>query len=210
MKRGPPSRKIFPFTPMTKDPSTNGNHPLRKSENYYSQGSEVSGVRLIFRTLSYRNYRLFFIGNGISMIGSWMQQIAMSWLVYRLTNSALLLGVIAFAGLFPGFLLTPLAGVLSDRWNRSHIILVAQVLEMLQALVLAFLVVTDMIAVWHIILLSVFVGLVIAFEVPARQSFVVHIIDRREDLGSAIALNSAMFNGARLIGPTIAGVTIAV
>lgn len=178
-----------------------------KSEKNLS--SESSGIRLTFRTLSYRNYRLFFIGSGISMIGNWMQQVAMSWLVYRLTNSSLLLGIIAFAGLFPGFLLTPLAGVLSDRWSRRHILLVSQVLAMLQAIVLAFLVITGIVAVWHIVLLSVLLGLISAFDIPARQSLIVDMIEKREDLGSAIALNSALFNGGRLLGPSLAGITIA-
>ena len=167
-------------------------------------------VKLVFRTLSYRNYRLFFIGNGLSMIGNWMQQIAISWLVYRLTGSSLLLGIVAFAGLFPGFILMPLAGVLTDRWNRRRILLVSQILATLQALALTFLVMTDMITVWHILLLSVFFGLISAFDIPARQSFVVDLIGKREDLGSAIALNSALFNCARLLGPSLAGVTIAV
>lgn len=171
---------------------------------------KFSGIKLTFRTLSYRNYRLFFIGSGISMVGNWMQQVAMSWLVYRLTNSPLLLGVIAFAGLFPGFILAPLAGVLSDRWNRHHILLVSQVLAMLQAITLAFLVITSVVAVWHIIFLSVLLGLISAFDIPARQSFVVDMIEKREDMGSAIALNSALFNGGRLLGPSLAGVTVAV
>lgn len=167
-------------------------------------------MNFIFRTLSYRNYRLFFIGNGISLIGTWMQQVAISWLVYRLTGSALLLGVIAFASLFPGFILTPFTGLLSDIWNRQRILLVSQVLFMLQAAILAFLVMTDLVVVWQIVLLSVFLGLVSAFDIPARQSFVIEIIGKREDLGGAIALNSALFNGARLIGPSLAGIVIAV
>ena len=167
-------------------------------------------MNLIFRTLHYRNYRLFFIGNGISLIGTWMQQVAISWLVYRLTGSALLLGVIAFASLFPGFMLVPFAGLLSDLWSRRRILLVSQILFMLQAATLAILVMTNLVAVWQIVLLSVFLGLVSAFDIPARQSFVVEIIDNREDLGSAIALNSALFNGTRLIGPSLAGIAIAI
>ena len=169
----------------------------------------AAGIGLIFRTLHYRNYRLFFIGNGISLIGTWIQQIAMSWLVYRLTGSPLLLGVIAFAGLFPGLFLTPLAGVLSDRLNLRHILLATQILAMLQAAVLAFLVIAGAVAVWHIIFLSVLLGLISSFDIPARQTFVVEVIGKREDLGSAIALNSALFNGARLVGPSLAGVMIA-
>lgn len=179
---------------------------MKSEKNLFPQSS---GIKLTFRTLSYRNYRLFFIGSGISMIGNWMQQVAMSWLVYRLTNSSLLLGVIAFAGLFPGFLLMPLAGVLSDRWSRHHILLVSQVLAMLQAIAMTFLVMTGMVAVWHIMFLSVLLGLISAFDITARQSFIVDMIEKREDLGSAIALNSALFNGARLLGPSLAGITIA-
>ncbi len=163
----------------------------------------------ILRTLSYRNFRLFYIGNGVSLIGTWMQQVAMSWLVYRLTSSPFLLGLIAFAGLFPGFILTPVAGVLSDRWSRHRILLVVQILAMLQAAVLSFLVFTKLATVTHIVILSIFLGLVNAFDIPSRQSLVVEMIDRREDLGNAIALNSALFNAARLLGPSLAGITIA-
>ncbi len=138
-----------------------------------------------------------------------MQQIAMGWLVYRLTNSPFILGVIAFAGLFPGFIFTPLAGVLSDRWNRQHILLVSLTLAMVQAGILAILVLTGRVAVWHILVLSVLLGIISAFDIPNRQALVVDLIDKREDLGSAIALNSALFNGARLLGPTLAGLTIA-
>ncbi len=162
-----------------------------------------------FRTLHYPNYRLFFIGNGISMVGNWMQQVATSWLVYRLTGSSLALGLIAFAGLFPGFILTPLAGVLSDRWNKHHILVVTQILSMMQALTLAFLAMTGLVAVGHIIFLSVLLGLVTAFDIPTRQSFIIELIEKREDLGNAIALNSGLFNGARLVGPSLAGIMIA-
>ncbi len=166
-------------------------------------------MRPIFRTLGYRNFRLFYIGNGISLIGTWMQQVAMSWLVYRLTGSPVLLGLIAFAGLFPGFIFAPLAGVLSDRWSRFHILIVVEILALLQAAVLAVLVLADLVSVGHIVVLSVLLGLINAFDIPARQALVVELIDNREDLGNAIALNSALFNGARLIGPSLAGITIA-
>jgi MFS family permease len=162
-----------------------------------------------FRTLRYRNFRLFFIGNGISLVGTWMQQIATSWLVYRLTGSSLLLGLVAFAGLFPGFILTPVAGVLSDKWNKHHILVITQILSMLQALALALLAFTGLVTVGHIIFLSVLLGLVSAFDITTRQSFVIELIEKREDLGNAIALNSALFNGARLVGPSLAGIMIA-
>ncbi|MCX5799964.1 MAG: MFS transporter [Candidatus Eisenbacteria bacterium] len=172
---------------------------------------ETTGLRLVFRALRYRNYRLFFGGQGISLIGTWMQRIALSWLVYRLTNSALLLGVVGFAGQIPTFLLAPVAGVLADRWNCRRILVITQVLAMVQAFVLAVLVLTNAITVWEIVVLSIFLGLVNAFDMPARQTFVVEMVDRKkEDLGNAIALNSSLFNGARLVGPSVAGILIAV
>jgi len=174
-----------------------------------SNPQDINGLRLIFRALSHRNYRLFFGGQGISLIGTWMQQIAMSWLAYRLTHSALLLGVIGFTSRIPTFLLASLAGVLADRWNRHRILVITQTLSMVQAMILAILVLTETVAVWHIISLSLLLGLINALDIPARQSFVVDMIERREDLGNAIALNSSIVNGARLIGPSIAGILIA-
>ena len=167
------------------------------------------GLKLIFRTLRYRNYRLFFAGQCISLIGTWMQQIALSWLVYRLTHSVFLLGMVGFVGQFPTFLFAPFAGVLSDRWNRHHILVFTQSMSMLLAITLAILVLTGAIAVWHILLLTLFLGCVNALDIPTRQSFVIYMIDKREDLGNAIALNSAMFNGARFLGPSVAGLLIA-
>ncbi len=175
-----------------------------------SNQENLRGFKSIFRTLRYRNYRLFFGGQLISLIGTWMQQIAMTWLVYRLTNSAFLLGVVGFASQMPTFLLSPFAGVFADRMNRHRIIIVTQTLAMIQAAVLAILTLTGNIAVWHIIMLSVFLGLVNAFDIPTRQTFVLEMIENKEDLGNAIALNSSMFNGARLIGPAIAGMLLAV
>jgi MFS family permease len=174
-----------------------------------SNPSDKNGLRLIFRALSHRNYRLFFGGQGISLIGTWMQQIAMSWLAYRLTGSALLLGVVGFTSRIPTFLLASLAGVLADRWNRHRILVITQTLSMIQAMILAILVLTETVAVWHIISLSLLLGLINALDIPARQSFVVDMIEKREDLGNAIALNSSIVNGARLIGPSVAGVLIA-
>lgn len=165
-------------------------------------------LSLILRAFKYRNYRLFFGGQGVSLIGTWMQSIAMSWLVYRLTGSALLLGVVGFCSQIPTFILSPFAGVLADRMNRYKILLVTQTLAMLQAFALAYLVLSGKIQVWHIIALSSFLGLVNSFDIPARQSFVVELVEKKEDLANAIALNSSMFNGARLIGPSVAGVLI--
>ena len=169
----------------------------------------LMNLKFLFRTLQSRNYRLFFIGQFISLIGTWIQQIAVSWLVYRMTNSVFLLGLVGFVSQFPTFVITPFAGVWSDRFNRHKILVLTQTLSLIQALALAILVLSGAITVWQIILLSLFIGCVNAIDMPNRQSFVIHMIDDRNDLGNAIALNSAMFNGSRLIGPFIAGVLIA-
>jgi MFS family permease len=166
-------------------------------------------LKIVFRSLQYRNYRLFFSGQSISLIGTWMQRIAMPWLVYHMTGSALLLGVVGFAGQIPTFLLAPVAGVLTDRWSRYRVLIVTQIFSMVQASVLALLCLTGVIQIWHIIALSVILGCINAFDVPSRQSFVIDMVEKKEDLGNAIALNSLMFNGARLIGPSIAGVMLA-
>ncbi|QMU27650.1 MFS transporter [Adhaeribacter radiodurans] len=163
----------------------------------------------MFRALQYRNYRLFFMGQGVSLIGTWMQQVAMSWLVYRLTNSVLLLGILGFAGQVPAFLLGPFAGVLSDRFNKHRILILTQSLAMLQATILAVLVLTNAVTIYWILALSIFLGIVNAFDTPTRQSFVINLIDKREDVSNAIALNSSLFNVARLAGPSIAGLVIA-
>ncbi|MCX5714600.1 MAG: MFS transporter [Candidatus Omnitrophica bacterium] len=164
----------------------------------------------IFRALKHRNYRLFFSGQSISLVGTWMQQIAMSWLVYRLTNSALLLGIVGFIGQIPAFLLSPFGGVIADRYNRHRILIVTQTLAMLQALVLSILVFTKSIAVWHILMLSFFLGLVNSLDIPVRQAFTIDMIEDKNDLSNAIALNSSMVNLARMIGPSVAGILIAV
>ncbi|MCL4377955.1 MAG: MFS transporter [Actinobacteria bacterium] len=168
-----------------------------------------TNLKDILRSLNYRNYRLFFAGQGISLIGTWMQQIALSWLVYKLTNSALLLGLVGFFGQVPAFVITPFTGVLVDRWNRHRILVATQTLSMIQAFILAFLTLTGHILVWHILSLSLGLGLVNAFDMPARQAFVIEMVEKKEDLSNAIALNSAMVNGARLIGPAVAGILVA-
>jgi len=168
-----------------------------------------SGIQFILRALYSRNYRLYFGGQGISLIGTWIQRIAQSWLVYRLTDSVFLLGVVGFSTQIPTFLVAPLAGVIVDQKNRYHILIATQILATIQALILAILVLTNYVQVWHIIVLGVFLGLVNAFDMPSRQSLLVEMIERREDLSNAIALNSTMVNGARLLGPTIAGLLIA-
>jgi MFS family permease len=168
-----------------------------------------SGLKSTLRALGHRNYRLYFGGQGISLTGSWMQQVAMGWLVYRLTGSAFYLGLVAFFAQVPVIFMAPLAGVLADRLNRMHIMLVAQTLAMAQAFILAFLMFSKAIAPWHLLPLAFFLGLANALDAPARHSFIVQIVEKKEDLGNAIALNSAMFNGARLIGPPVAGILVA-
>jgi MFS family permease len=174
-----------------------------------SQANRLKGHQVIFRSLRYRNYRLFFTGQIISLTGTWMQQIALPWLVYRLTGSVFLLGVVGFSSQISALFLAPFAGVLSDRWNRYYILITTQTLAMLQAFLLGLLFFTGVIQVWQIILLAIFLGLINSFDMPTRQAFVVQMVENREDLSNAIALNSMMFNSARLIGPTIAGVIIA-
>jgi len=170
---------------------------------------KIESLKNTFRSLQYRNYRLFFGGQSISLIGTWIQRIATPWLVYDLTKSVLLLGLVGFVGQIPTFLFSPIAGVLTDRWNRYNILITTQILSMVQAIILTWLVFTGTIQVWHIIVLSGFLGCINAFDIPARQSFVIQMVDNKEDLSNAIALNSSMVNGARLIGPSIAGVLIA-
>ena len=169
----------------------------------------MSRIQLMFRALHYRNFRLFFIGQCVSLPGTWMQLTAVAWLVWRLEHNAFLLGLAGFAGRIPAFFLTPLAGVLVDRWNRHQLVIFTQVLSMIQALVMAGLMFSGHITVWQIILLSLLLGFVDALALPARQAFIVQLVDRREDLAGAIALNSSMVNGARMLGPMIAGVIIA-
>ncbi len=145
----------------------------------------------------------------MSLIGTWMQRIAVGWLVYRLTDSAFLLGVVGFAGQIPAFVLAPFAGVLADRWNRHRLLILTQALAMVQAFVLAYLVLSETVVIWQIIVLSLVLGVVTAFDIPVRQSFMIEMIEEKTDLGNAIALNSSMVNGARLLGPSVAGLLIA-
>ena len=156
-----------------------------------------------------KNYRLFFIGQGISLIGTWMTQIATIWLVYHLTKSPIILGVVGFTSQIPSFFLSPFGGVFVDRFSRHRTLIGTQILAMIQSLTLAVLALTGVVHIWHIIVLSLFQGIINAFDAPARQAFVPELVERREDLANAIALNSTMFNGARLIGPAIGGLVIA-
>jgi MFS family permease len=158
--------------------------------------------------MQHRNYRLFFLGQLVSLIGTWMQSVAQSWLVYRLTGSAVLLGTVGFASQIPVFLLSPLGGVMADRRDRRRVLLATQAVSMLLALTLALLTLSGRIQVWQVLVLAGLLGVANGFDIPARQAFVVELVGR-QDLVNAIALNSSMFNGARIVGPALAGVVVA-
>ncbi len=188
---------------MTKDdPITRAqaDRPLRAAD----------GMSHAWRALRHRNFRLFFGGQTISLIGTWMTRIATAWLVYRLTHSALLLGTVSFAGQIPTFLVAPFAGVWIDRWDRRQVLVWTQTLAMVQSFALAGLTFSGYITVHWILFLSVMQGIINAFDMPGRQSFMVQMVEDRADLGNAIAINSSMVNVARLIGPSLAGMLIAV
>ena len=169
----------------------------------------ASGPRQLTRALQHRNYRLFFGGQSASLVGTWITRVATSWLVYRLTGSELLLGVVGFCGQIPTLLLAPIAGVLVDRWPRHRILLVTQILSMLQSFLLGGLTFAGVIQVWHVLVLQIAQGVINAFDTPARQTFVIEMVEDRADLPNAIALNSSMVNGSRVIGPSIGGAIIA-
>jgi len=158
--------------------------------------------------LRHRNFQLFFTGQLISLIGTWMQTLAQAWLVYRLTGSSLLLGSVGFASQFPVFLVAPLGGIVADRSNRQRVVIGTQTASMILAFILAALTLTRTVQVWHIFVLAALLGVVNAFDIPGRQAFLVDMVGK-EDLMNAIALNSSMFNGARIIGPAIAGILVA-
>ena len=182
-------------------------------ENAAASGEPVAeGPRLRWqaagRALRHRNFQLFFSGQLISLIGTWMQTVAQSWLVYRLTGSGLKLGAVGFASQIPVFLFAPLGGIVADRSNRKHVVIGTQIASMVLALVLAALTLTNRITVREIFVLAALLGVVNAFDIPGRQSFLVDMVGK-EDLMNAIALNSSMFNGARVIGPAVAGILVA-
>jgi MFS family permease len=162
----------------------------------------------MFRALRHPNYRLFFAGQLVSLIGTWMQSVAQAWLVYRLTGSAVLLGTVGFASQIPVFLLSPIGGVMADRRSRRQVLLATQSFSMLLALTLALLTLSGQIQVWHVLTLAALLGITNGFDIPARQAFVVELVGR-QDLVNAIALNSSAFNGARIVGPAVAGVVVA-
>ena len=163
----------------------------------------------LLRALRHRNYRLFFAGQSLSLVGTWVTRIATGWLIYRLTGSSLLLGVVGFCGQIPTLFLAPVAGVFVDRWDRHRVLIATQVLSMLQSLALAVLALAGIITVAEVLVLQLFQGVINAFDTPARQAFVVSMIEDRADLGNAIALNSSMVNASRILGPSIGGVLIA-
>ncbi|MEO8752011.1 MAG: MFS transporter [Casimicrobiaceae bacterium] len=167
-------------------------------------------LQRMFRALRSRNYRLFFVGQGLSLIGTWLQQVAMGWLVYRLTGSAWLLGVVAFCSNIGILVFGNVAGVLADRVDRRRGLLVTQSLMLAQAVVLAVLTALGMIETWHLIVLALWLGTCTAFDLPMRQSMYVHFVEQRSDLANAIALNSLLVNCARVVGPALAGVLLSV
>jgi MFS family permease len=163
----------------------------------------------LFPALRSRNYRLFFAGQGVSLIGTWMTQIATVWLVYDLTQSAFMLGIVGFTSQIPSFVLAPFGGAFVDRFSRHQILIGTQILAMGQSLALAALALSGAIQIWHVFALSLFQGIINAVDAPARQVFVFELVEQREDLANAIAINSTMFNGARLIGPALGGLLVA-
>jgi MFS family permease len=170
--------------------------------------SPAIGLPATIRALRHRNFQLFFSGQLISLIGTWMQTVAQSWLVYRMTGSSLLLGSVGFASQFPIFLVAPIGGIVADRHDRQRVVIATQTVSMILAFILAFLTLTGRVHIWHIFVLAASLGVVNAFDIPGRQSFIVEMVGK-EDMMNAIALNSSMFNGARVIGPAIAGILVA-
>lgn len=161
-----------------------------------------------FRAFKSRNYRLFFTGQSVSLIGTWMQKTAVSWVIYTLTHSTFMLGLTLFASLFPAFLFSLIGGVVSDRYNRYKVLLTTQVASLIQAVLLAILILLKHYDVWEILTLSVILGIINAFDVPARQSLIFEMVKDKEDLPNALALNSSMVNLSRIIGPAIAGIVL--
>jgi MFS family permease len=185
-------------------PATNSPAPAPAAER-----SAFSSFSHAWRALRHRNFQLYFFGQSVSLIGTWMTRLATGWLVYRLTHSALLLGVVSFSGQILAFLLGPFAGVWVERLDRRKLLVWTQVFAAIQSLAMAALTLAHIINLWEIIALAAFQGLINAFDMPARQSFLVQMVEDRNDLSNAIAINSSMANGARLIGPAIAGLVIA-
>lgn len=184
--------------------------PLDSGDDEPQSPPDEKSPRLkpILRALRHRNYRLFFAGQLISLIGSWMQMVAQPWLVYRLTGSALLLGSVGFVSQIPVFLLAFVGGSVADRYSRHRVVIATQTASMVLAFILSVLTLTGMVQIWHIFVLSALLGVVNAFDMPGRQAFIVELVEK-PDLMNAIALNSSIFNGARVVGPAAAGLLIA-
>jgi MFS family permease len=191
----------------TDEKAPDGSAPPTGSER--PDTSLLGSMSHAWRALRHRNFQLFFFGQSISLVGTWMTRLATSWLVYRMTHSALLLGIVGFSGQVVAFLLGPFAGVWVERLDRRKLLVWTQIGGAVQSLALAALTLAQVINLWEIIALSALQGLINAFDMPGRQSFLVQMVEDRNDLGNAIAINSSMANGARLIGPAIAGLVIA-
>src|SRR5271166_3779434 len=178
-----------------------------EKQEFARPASGRSRLALAVRALRHRNFQLFFAGQLISLIGTWMQTVAQSWLVYRLTGSALLLGTVGFASQIPVFIMAPVGGIVADRFNRRRVVIATQTASMILAAILA-LTITGRVQVWQVMVIAAGLGVVNAFDIPARQAFLIDMVGR-EDLMNAIALNSSMFNGARILGPAVAGILVA-
>jgi MFS family permease len=174
------------------------------------ENESEAGLRSMVRAFRHRNFRLYFGGQSISLVGTWVQQIALGWTIYQLTHSSLLLGLVSFAGQLPLFIVTPFAGVLVDRWNRHRTLIVTQSLSMLQAFALALVVSTHFLHVWNLIALNVLAGVILAIDLPTRQSFIVDMVGSGRDLPNAVALNSFVITGGRMLGPAIAGLLLTI
>ena len=183
-------------------------NPDRAAQPGLDTSARPSRLRQTLRALRHRNFQLFFSGQLISLIGTWMQTVAQSWLVYRMTGSSLLLGAVGFASQIPVFLFAPLGGIVADNRDRQKVVIATQTASMILAFILAALTLTNRVQVWHIFVLASLLGVVNAFDIPGRQAFLVDMVGR-EDLMNAIALNSSMFNGARIVGPAVAGILVA-
>src|SRR3954471_12283353 len=174
------------------------------------QPAETTGLRSMLRAFRHRNFRLFFSGQSISLVGTWVQQIALSWTVYQLTRSSFLLGLVSFAGQLPLFMVTPFAGVWVERWSRHRTLMVTQTLSMLQAFALAAVVLTGFLGLGTLIFLNAFAGVVLAIDLTARQAFMVEMVGSGHDLPNAVALNAFIINGGRMLGPAIAGLLLTI
>ncbi len=190
------------------EPAPDANNNVASTLILQELPAEQRGWRPIFRALRHRNFRLFVMGQIVSLVGTWMQMVAQSWLVYRLTRSEWLLGATSFCSQMPVFVLGPLGGLAADRYSRHKLVLLTQTLAMLQALALALLTLTGKIQVWQVLVLALTLGVVNAFDMPGRQSLIIQL-SGKEDLLNAISLNSAIFNAARVLGPALAGLLVA-